>query len=505
MQRTIYFGPPGTGKTHTLLERLEEVLRRGVPLERIAFLTFTRRARHEAVQRVEAVLGRKAEDLPYFRTIHSMAFRALKLQEGDVMGRRQLAEFGERMGLTFSEQAATEQAAEGLASQATGDQLLAIDNIARLRGVPALEVWREARSNLDRLVVDQFVRSYAVFKREKGLLDFTDVLLEFLSAGLTLPVDVVVVDEAQDLSALQWRVVLQAGGAAAEQYVAGDDDQAIYRWAGAEVEQFQALPGHRVVLAHSHRLPRTVHALAHGILTRIKQRVPKEFTPRDAEGSVHRHALAESLEVADGQQWLWLVRNRYLLQPLRGLLQQRAVVYAQHGASSVYPAERDAIYTWESLRKGKAVSVGEARDLYAKLRTREQVRHGCKLLPKVESEEAMLTMADLRREHGLLVEGPWFDTFTTIPLERRAYYRALLRRHKTLKVAPQVVLETVHGAKGAQADNVALFTEQSRRTWEEGRLQPDEEHRVWYVGATRARQALHIVSGPTRYAYPVPK
>lgn len=504
MNRLIYFGPPGTGKTHTLLQRMEEALRRGVPIERIAFLTFTRRARHEAVQRVEEALGHKVESLPYFRTIHSMAFRALKLGEGDVMGRKQLAEFGELMGLTFGDQAASEQAAEGITSASAGDHLLAIDNLARLRGVDPLQVWRDANSPHDRNVVDQFVRSYAVFKQERGLLDFTDVLLEYTRSGLSLPVDVVFVDEAQDLSALQWRVVLQAGAEAQQQYVAGDDDQAIYRWAGAQVEVFQELDGTREVLAQSHRLPRAVHACASRILARIKHRVPKQFEPRDAEGAVYRHALAQALEVQPGQQWLWLVRNRYLLPELRGLLQQRAVVYAQHGASSVYPGERDAIYSWEALRKGKAITVPEARDLYAKLRAREQVKHGHKLLPNVVDEEARLTLADLQRDHGLLAQGAWFDVFTSVPLERRAYYRALLRRHKTLRVEPQVVLETVHGAKGAQADHVALFMDQSRRTWEEGRRQPDEEHRVWYVGATRAREALHVISGKTQYTYPLP-
>jgi superfamily I DNA/RNA helicase len=50
MTRTIYFGPPGTGKTTTLLARLEEHLAidRIAP-DRVAFLTFTRRARAEAV------------------------------------------------------------------------------------------------------------------------------------------------------------------------------------------------------------------------------------------------------------------------------------------------------------------------------------------------------------------------------------------------------------------------------------------------------------------------
>lgn len=502
--RIIYFGPPGTGKTTTLLARLEEHLRAGIPAERIAFLTFTRRARTEAVQRVERVLGIKARDLPYFRTIHSMAFRALKLKEGDVMGRKQLAVFGDGMGVTFGDVSATEHAAEGLASASKGDHLLALDNLARLRGVPVQRVWREANSPHEWPEVDQFVRSYERFKRTHGYLDFTDVLSEFVRAGLRLPVDVAFIDEAQDLSALQWFAALSATEDAAHQHIAGDDDQAIYRWAGADVATFMELTGERIVLDHSYRLPRAVHTVASRIVSRIKTRVPKQFSSRDADGRVLRHATLDGVRIEKGQQWLFLVRNRYMLASLRSHLDAHGVVYAAHGASSIVPSERDAIYTWERLRAGREVDAIAARDLYEKLRSKTQVRHGFKTLPGLADDERV-TLEALKTNHGLLADGAWFDVLTTIPVERRSYYRRLLRSSATLRIEPQVQLETVHGAKGAEADFVALFTEQSRRTWDEAQKEPDDEHRVWYVGATRAREELHIVGGASRYAYSVPK
>ena len=504
MNRMIYFGPPGTGKTTTLLRILEDELKAGVPIERIAFLTFTRRAKREAVERVGEVLGLQVKDLPHFRTIHSMAFRALNLKNGDVLTKKELEEFGAGMGLQFGNAGIGELAAEGLTSQQTGDQLLALENLARLRGDTLHKTWNAARSTLEWPTVEHFAKSYTKFKKEKGLLDFTDVLAEFARLKLTVDVDVAFIDEAQDLSALQWYAALQAVEAAQRQYVAGDDDQAIYRWAGAEVKLFMSLPGERKVLNQSYRMPESIYGLAQSVIKRVKERVPKRFAARDAMGAVHQHANYESLPVGkDESKWLWLVRNRYLLQPLRQYLENRGVVYSQHGMTSIVESERDAIYDWEKLRAGQAIPVHRIRDVYQQLKTKTQLTRGHKLLPGVD-EQAKLHMVELAEYHGLLAQGTWFEVFHGIPDWRRAYYRALLRKHGTLKLPAQVQLETIHGAKGAEAPNVALFLEQSRRVWDESQHNPDDEHRVWYVGVTRAREQLHLVNAANRWGYMMP-
>jgi DNA helicase II / ATP-dependent DNA helicase PcrA len=503
VKRLIYFGPPGTGKTTTLLQRLEEHLRAGVPPDRIAFLTFTRRAKREALERVEQVLGIVAKDLPFFSTIHSMAFKALKLKKGDVMGEEQLEEFGQKLGVRFKGVAVAEFAAEGLGGQEEGDVLMALDNLARLRGQGLEACWRDARCGIEFVKVANFSANYANYKKALGLLDFTDVLLEFARSHIQLPIDVAFIDEAQDLSALQWLASLQAIAIAETQYVAGDDDQAIYRWAGADVQTFMDLTGERVVLDHSYRLPKIVHTVAQRLASRIKVRVDKQFTPRDAPGRIVTHATADSVKIEAGTEWLWLVRNRYLLTSLQRHLEERGVVYSQHGRSSIYERDKEAIYAWERLRAGKRIEAHQARDMYRLLASGTQITRGHKLLPGV-SEYETLDLQTLREQHGLLADGSWFEVLKVIPTTRRAYYRKLLREHKSLKLTPRVQLETIHGAKGAQADHVALFTEQSRRVWDEAQRNGDDEHRVWYVGATRARESLHVVMPTNRWAYQMP-
>ncbi len=69
-------------------------------------------------------------------------------------------------------------------------------------------------------------------------------------------------------------------------YVAGDDDQAIYRWAGADVDKFIKLEGKSTVLDQSYRVPITVHELANKLNLRIKDRIKKEFKPRTETGEI---------------------------------------------------------------------------------------------------------------------------------------------------------------------------------------------------------------------------
>ena len=106
------------------------------------------------------------------------------------------------------------------------------------------------------------------FKTDRSKYEYVDYFTQFLKRKNPPKLKYLFIDEAQDLSKQQWQVVdmLQQESGALETYVAGDDDQAIFRWAGADIEHFIAMANDEnntiIPLTQSYSIPVSVHTLA---------------------------------------------------------------------------------------------------------------------------------------------------------------------------------------------------------------------------------------------------
>lgn len=496
MTPQIVLGPPGCGKTTYLLGRVDEEMANGVHPSRIAYVSFTRKAAGEAVERACARFNSQRNDFPFFRTLHSLAYQQLALRREQVMGAAQYKLLGQALGLIFSDYMDFE---EGLpVSAKDGDQVLYIVSMARANLVSVEEQFRSyTTGEVSWPKVQQFAATLEKYKRETDMLDFSDMLDNFVSQCEPLDIDVAVIDEAQDLSKQQWRMVRHAVRRAKRVYIAGDDDQAIYRWSGADVDSFLGLEGERIVLGQSYRLPRSVHALCSGISARIKHRFPKQWAPRDEQGSIEQLALLENLRWQDGT-YLMLARNRYLLERLQAFAHESGIPYIIGNKSSIDMDAVRAIVCWERLRLGKAMDADEVRNVYQYLSTGTGVRRGFK---KLKDAQGLLTMADLKADFGLLRDDIWHEALERIPAEEREFYLAARRRGEKISTRPRIHISTIHGVKGGEADHVVLLSDMAGRTYQEYLASPDDEHRVFYVGASRARKTLSIVMPQTGRAY----
>ena len=494
MTWNIILGPPGTGKTTKLLNLTEDYLKDGVAPHKIGYLAFTKKAANEALERASDRFDLDEDDLTFFRTIHSLCYHWLGLKTADIMARAHYKEFSKLMGEPLNGQLSKEEGAVfGLSK---GDQMLFMENIARNKKVSIREQWEQANLDIPWNHVNWFCTGLNKFKEERFLKDYTDMLYLFLKEDSKPSLDVLIVDEAQDLSKLQWDCIKKLAEGVDNVHIAGDDDQAIYQWAGADVETFIQLEGEVTVLENSYRIPRKVHEVAQGILNRIpvENRRVKSWTPRSVEGEIMIHTSHEHLDFSKGE-WLVLARNGYILNRVEKFLQQIGFIYARNNVLSVKQELLDAIGNWELLRKNRKVSASKIRDIYFFMSVGKGVARGYKKLPGV-GEDELLSIEDLKEKHGLLTDSIWHEALDRVGATQREYLIACLRRGERVS-NPRIRLSTIHAAKGGEADNVVVFTDISVKTWNELYSRPDGENRAFYVAVTRTRKNLHIVQPST--------
>lgn len=482
------FGPPGSGKTTYLLNVVEKELDAGVSPAKVGYFAFTRKAATEAKERaIEKFPELKSEvDFPWFRTLHSLAYRCLGVLAKDMMKPEHYREFAKETGLVF----ALETGEEDFVIK-TDHPILNEINIARIKGLDLRSHYNHSEMQIEWFHFEFVERAYRHYKEARNLMDFTDLLEQIVLQPEFLPrLEVLIVDEAQDLSRLQWNLVVELSKRADRTFLAGDDDQAVYVWAGADVRSFLEFEGDIKVLDQSYRVPARVHELANSVVRRIRTRQPKVWKPREEQGQVLTYNSYEHVDVTNGN-WLILASTNYMLNDMHSWLKSQGILFERHGQRSISDKILTAVLGWETLRRGKAVDALTVENVYKHLGT-EFVKRGHKTLKALNPEQAY-TIENLQADHGLLTTEVWHKVLTKIGEDKRDYIIALLRRGVKLTGKAPVKLSTIHGAKGGEADNVLLLTDLSTKFAQEYAKNSDDVNRLLYVGITRAKQALHIV------------
>lgn len=214
---------PGAGKTYCLIERIRVLVEQhGLAPSRICALTFTNRAAEEIAGRLGSALGSRAEEVTRC-TIHALCVALLR-------------EHGAHVGLPPG---------FGIADEDYQRELLRRLGVPERRRQWLLTQFGRYRLDGLELTADDlalFQRYRAVLDRRK-LLDFddlvacTDQLLaqhEDIATTIAGRWDYVLIDEFQDLTPAQYRIVRRLARDHRNIFVVGDDEQSIYSWAGAD-------------------------------------------------------------------------------------------------------------------------------------------------------------------------------------------------------------------------------------------------------------------------------
>lgn len=503
-----FSGPPGTGKSTTLLNEVNRLIEAGVPSEDIVYTTFTRAGANEAATRAGHRFGLPKERLPYFRTIHSICFGLL--EKRPIMAWTDWAAIAETIGVHFSVKMNTwDESSMVPRGQTKGDYLLSLWSYARTTLQSPDEVYAKRHAIFlghDEITHEDFrhfIESVNAYKTATAKIDFTDTLEAYLKNGPHIRPHAVIIDESQDLSMLQWAVIDKFCVGASVIVVAGDDDQCIHAWNGASPDAFINLDAKSyTVLPQSYRIPAVVHDLAQKIIARVHTRLPKDYQPRAEKGSIIQIDDLAQLPLEHGS-WLLLARNKQYLDGYISECIRRGLIFTGQ-ASTLPTGVLQAIYYWKKLGANERISQLDAVGMYEFMGQRDRVTRGFKKVLKESKIVGLLSWQELHDLYGLVTpkDMHWTKALDRIPEEVSDYLHKA-EQNGGLYEKPRIEIGTIHSAKGKEADFVALRTEMATRTWQSYEADPDNEHRCWYVGVTRARHGLFILNSSYHHLYPL--
>lgn len=485
---TKIFGSPGTGKTTYLLNLVEERLERGNLCQHIGYFSFTRQASNEARDRAIAKFPylHPQRDFPHFRTLHSMAFKALDLRSHDIMQAENFHEFAAQAGIDVT----VVNDGDEITRRADHPIMNEI-HLARIKGHDLKQHYNASRLDIEWHHFEFVERTYRHYKEAHSLLDFTDMLELAIQQPERLPeFSTLIIDEAQDLSKMQWDLVRVLLKRCDEAFLAGDDDQAVFTWSGADVQTFLELPGKVEVLKQSYRIPSKVHTVANDIVRRIKHRQPKDWLPRDEAGSIQTYSRFEDLPIND-EPWLVLGAANYMLNPVHEWLKSGGLLFERGSVPSIPTNILKAVSSWERLRRGQSIGFEEVRNIFRYLDTGLFEYKNRSF--KTGNEAEIYSLEELMKDHGLYDAPIWHEALLKIGEEYRIYLTAVLRRGTKLSSVGRIRLSTIHGAKGGEADHVAVLLDLGPRFMKTYTETPDDIQRMFYVAVTRARKSLHLV------------
>ncbi len=479
MKSKVLYGPPGTGKTTRLVAEVQERIKAGIPPTDIGIVSFTKAAATEIAHRV--ALKNTSISGIHASTLHSLSFRLAELSKERVIDAAWAAEFTKVSGIELKL-----VKDEDIQSLPDGDAYYALYCYAKAVGADdehsMIAVYENSprKGTLTKFLY--FIDSYEAFKEARGVVDFNDMLV--LATGKDPGFKVLFLDEAQDFTPLQWDLIESWIPYLDEIVLAGDDDQAIYRWGGADpygMPTFAEKYGsEQEVLSQSYRVPSSVHELAEKVISGVSSRVTKEYKPRAAVGQIRRFGDAAYLKFKHGEDTLILVRNHDLRRDIEEVLVNNGIPYK---IDSGWPGRLHDKYARAVRYWLEAVRTLDD-DMSPGIGSR-QIQSIAAVAKPIYKDKILKDL------NSLIQSGMNWSRALSMPPANASYLTRIIGTYGNLEVEPTIRISTIHGSKGREADRVVLVNGMTQATAES--RDTDSEFRTFYVGVTRTRDLLDIV------------
>jgi DNA helicase-2/ATP-dependent DNA helicase PcrA len=570
-QVTRLFGGPGSGKTTALLDRVEELLAENddVTFRDVLVVSYTRAAATEVRERLAERLDESPRALRgNVCTMHAKAYELLDLSRGDVVGESEKEEFCDEYGIEYEDEYEGSRR-RSARSTTIGNKIIATsqwlqrtrrdvadwydvpfkwdDETVRLppdiddraqTGNKYTPTWS---SDDDRISVPETIRAWRQYKGEHGVVGFADMLERVQQRSLLPNVDYLVIDEFQDITTLQYEVYSEWRPHMDRVMIAGDDDQVVYAWQGADPDLLlEEDVTDDNILPNSYRLPSRILNVVNREVSHIEKRQEKDLDPRKEGGRVEGipnpsvidlvRNVRQTVEEDEDGTVMVLFRARYQMFqfmdefigegiPFTCLTDQRMwtdrltqyvrAVEAVHEDEPVTGLEARRL---ADMLADSAFGTGERDELFDELDDLEEES-------ETDDLEEIMVEPDTVTEYAPFMPDPRAaaDMLRKVTSFQERSVEAYFSGEYEGMDANRVRVGTIHSAKGREADHVFVATDLTEKVVEqmaatveqEGRDVPgvdeftkrtspvptltDNERRVFYVGMSRARERLVLL------------
>ncbi|HUI66833.1 MAG TPA: UvrD-helicase domain-containing protein [Nitrospirota bacterium] len=463
---------PGTGKTRTIVRRIVYLIQQGALPEDILAVTFTNRAAREMRERAAALLGNVAGKV-FIGTFHALGLRIIRDCRGD----------------DFSIYSRDEQIEllKSLMKNSTKKAQRAVEGISRIKNF--LE---DADSE-----VQEAYESYQAALNLRNAFDLDDLIkipiaiLQNSETALKYQnrFRYIIVDEYQDINPAQYVLLRLLAGSSGNVCVVGDADQAIYAFRGADLENFlnfeKDFPGAAwITLTENYRSLGIILNAADSLIKNNQKRIEKELIPTREEGRrvsvtsvpderAEGTAIIEEIEKRlGGTSHFQMTRNSLSRDDPESSFRfsDFAVVFRTNAqAKALEEAFAASGIPYQIVGRRKSAQRKEIEETVTYL---QSLIH-----PDIDAQPDLTDV----KEAKLLSAADFFDPR-----------------------ADAVTLMTLHMAKGLEFPIVFITGCDDGLipcTLMKADVDIEEERRLFYVGMTRAKNELFLISARSRFLY----